>query len=122
MNYHDAVTDVLEKAGRIILPGQAVDVVAAAEQEFARHGTCDARFLEPIERMLSECLQQWTVVQKRAIWRSTEAGQADDIDFDESELPWIDVHLEGELMHHIIDRLSGKGAGDNNAERDQEPW
>ena len=33
MDYHDAVTAVLEKAARIILPGEPVDVVASAERE-----------------------------------------------------------------------------------------
>ena len=99
-----------------------MDVVASAEREFARHGACDARFIDPIERSLRECLQQWTAAQKHAIWRSTETGQADDIDFDGIEVSWLDMGLEGELMHHIIERLSGKSGDDNQPERDREPW
>ena len=122
MDYHDAVTEVLEKAARIILPGQPVDVVAAAEREFALHGACDRKFIEPIEQALRECLQKWTTAQKRAIWRSTELGEADEIDSDEVEDLCLDLGLEGELLHHLIERLSGKSGDDHDAERDREPW
>ena len=108
MDYHDAVTAVLERAARIILPGHAVDVVAAAEREFAKHGACDAKLMEPIERSLRECLSAWSLEQKRSIWRSTESGQQDEADLDDDlDAQYLDLALEPELLHHVIERLSG---------------
>ena len=113
MNYHDAVTAVLERAGRIILPGHAVDVVAAAEREFEQHGSCDAKFMEPIEQSLRECLEAWSIAQKRSIWRSTEDGQQVEDELDDSlDAQYLDLALEPELLQHVIKRLSGDRKAD----------
>jgi hypothetical protein len=41
MDYDDAVTEVLDKAVRITLPGHRLDVVTIARREFAKRGYCD---------------------------------------------------------------------------------
>jgi len=56
--------------------------------------------------------------QEAAIWRNTEAGQASKAELD-AEPPddslgahYIDMSLEAELLHRIIERLSGGSAND----------
>ena len=50
MDYFDAITEVLEKAQTIRLPPQRVDVVPIARREFAKHGSCDAKFIDLLKK------------------------------------------------------------------------
>ena len=106
MDIGDAIVEILDKARTIKLVRERLDVVTAARRDFAMRGCCDVRFVDPIERTLRKCLRGWTLEQKRAIWLSTAMGAASSSaaeDYDES---MIDMDLEGELMHHIIEKLS----------------
>ena len=128
MDYHVAVDAVLERASRVILPGDAVDVVTMAEREIERHGACDSRFMKPIEHALHECMEIWTIAQKRAIWRSTGSGRESEASLediagldDEIDVQWIDLGLEGELMRRIVERLSG-GSSKDEKNDDDDDW
>jgi len=106
MDYDDAVTEVLDKAARIRLPGHRLDVVTMARREFAKRGYCDSKFIDPIQETLRECIQRWSVIQKRQIWESTETGLQSDVRPDAYPMDSIDMDLEGELMFHVIEYLS----------------
>ena len=107
MYYFDAVAEILNKASDIKPAGRRVDVVTLARREFAKRGYCDAKLIDPIESVLRECLQAWSPEQKRAIWETTETGAASTEDLDAYDPYTIDMQLEGELMHHLIEDLSG---------------
>jgi hypothetical protein len=111
MDYNDAVTEVLDKAARIKLPGHRLDVVSTARREFATRGSCDSKFIDPIEETLRECIQRWSVIQKRQIWESTESGSQSDVRADVYAMDTIDMDLEGELMFHLIEYLSLDSGG-----------
>lgn len=106
MDYCDAISEILDKAGTIKLPGHRFDVVTVARREFAKRGYCDTKFIDPIEETLRKCLQVWTPEQKREIWLSTETGAESDWAVEDYEESSIDMDLEGELLHHIIEELS----------------
>lgn len=106
MDYHDAVTEVLDKAARIKLPGYRFDIVTTARREFAKRGYCDSKFIDPIEKTLRKCIQRWSVIEKREIWESTETGSQSDVRADAYTMNSIDMDLEGELMFHLIEYLS----------------
>src|SRR5437899_2300047 len=74
MDYSDAIDEVLERAAQIRLPGHGLDVVTLAQREFAKRGCCDSKLIDPIERTLEECIDNWSAEQKRQIWESTETG------------------------------------------------
>jgi hypothetical protein len=101
---YDAVNEILDKASQTRLPGCRFRVVAAARREFAKRRCCDAKLIDPIEKTLEECLKRWTAGQKRSIWESTETGAGEDSDSYDPD--GIDMALEGELMHLIIEELS----------------
>jgi hypothetical protein len=105
MDCYDAVNEIFEEASGIKLPGHRINVVAAARRAFAKRGCCDAKFIDPIEKTMKECLKRWTVKQKWAIWTSTESG-AGDTGFDDCDPGSLDLDLEGELMYLIIEELS----------------
>jgi hypothetical protein len=105
MDYFDAVIEILDKASRIKLPGHKISVVTEARRQFGRNGACDAKFIDPIERFLKECLRSWTPEQKRSIWESTEAGAG--LDFEDYDMDSIEMDLEGELLFEIIEELAG---------------
>lgn len=106
MDYLDAIGEVLDKAAAVKLRGYKIDVVTAARREFATRGCCKSKLIDPIERILKECLQHWSPEQKRDIWLSTETGAGRHRDFDAYALSSIDMELEGELMYHLIEDLS----------------
>ena len=106
MGHCDAINEVLDKAGTIKLPRHRLDVVTVARREFAKRGACDAKFIDPIEATLRDCLRGWTLAQKREIWLSTETGAGSDCAAEDFEESSIDMDLEGELMYHIIEELS----------------
>ena len=106
MDYLDAIGEVLDKAAAVKLPGYRIDVVTAARREFSKRGCCMSKLVDPIERILRECLQQWSAQQKRDIWLSTEAGAGRDREFDGYALSSIEMGLEGELMYHLFEVLS----------------
>jgi len=68
MNYMDAIDEVLDKATNVKLRGYRVDVVTAARREFTKRGGCDSKLIDPIERILKDCLDHHgTWEQKRDI-------------------------------------------------------
>jgi len=95
MDYNDAVTEVLDKAARIRLPGHRLDVVTIARREFAKRGYCDSKFIDPIEETLRECIQGWSVIRKRQIRESTETGLQSGVRVDAYTMDSIDMDLEG---------------------------
>jgi len=105
MDCYDAVNEILEEASGIKLPGHRINVVSAARREFAKHGFCDSKLVDPIEKTMKECLKRWTAEEKWKIWTSTESG-AGDTDFDPCEPGSLDMDLEGELMYLLIEELS----------------
>jgi hypothetical protein len=106
MDYLDAIEEVLEEASGIKLPGHRLDVVTIARREFSKRGTCDIRYIDPIEETIGECIRRWSAAQKREIWESTETGMQSDVGSDAYTPDSIDMDLEGELMYHLIERLS----------------
>lgn len=114
MDYNDAVTEVLDK-----LPGHRLDVVTIAQREFAKRGYCDSKFIDTIEETLRECIQRWSVIQKRQIWESTETGLQSDMRADAYTMDSIDMDLEGELMFHLIEYLS-PDSGDGPTDPDED--
>ena len=118
MDCYDAISEILDQAASVRRRGHKVDVVTAARREFAKRGACDAKVIDPIERILRECLRRWSWEQKRGIWLSTETGAESDIDFDAIAESSIDMELEGELMYHLINELSPR---DRRAESDSDP-
>jgi len=106
MDYCDAINEILHNAQTIKLSSHRLDVVALARREFAKHGCCDAKFIDPIEKTLKNCLRGWTLEQKREIWLSTETGAQSDWAVEDYEESSIDMDLERELMSHIIEELS----------------
>jgi hypothetical protein len=106
MDYNDAVAEVLDKAARIKLPGHRLDIVTIVRREFGKHGYCDSKFIDPIEEAVRECIQRWSVIQKRQIWESTETGLQSDVRADAYTVDSIDMDLEGELMFHVMEYLS----------------
>jgi hypothetical protein len=119
MDYRDAIDEILDKAETIKLPQQQLDVVTVARREFAKHGCCDAKFIDPIEGTLRNCLRGWTLEHKREIWLSTETGAESDWAVEDYEESSIDMDLEGELLHHIIEELSPRRSR-NDAEGNDE--
>jgi hypothetical protein len=117
MDYLDAIDEVLEEAATIKLPGHRLDVVTIARREFRKRGTCDSKYIDPMEQTIQECIRRWSVAQKREIWESTETGMQSDVGFDAYTPDSIDMDLEGELMYHLIERLSPARKG-NVPERD----
>lgn len=113
MYYFDAVAEILDKASDIKPTGRRIDVVTLARREFAKRGCCDSSLIDPIERILRERLQSWSLEQKRAIWETTETGAASAEDFDAYDPYTIDMQLEGELMHHLIEDLAGADRADD---------
>jgi hypothetical protein len=106
MDYCDAISEILDKAGTIKLPQHRLDVVTVARREFAKRGYCNTKFIDPIEGTLRNCLRSWTLERKREIWLSTETGAGSDCAVEDYEESSIDMDLEGELMAHIIEELS----------------
>jgi len=106
MNYSEAVEEILQKAAHIKLPNHRSDVVTLARRGFARKGSCDSDFIQPIEQIIRECIHCWTVAQKQGIWTSTETGMASKRKFNSCTPESIDTDLEGELKYHVIQSLS----------------
>jgi len=119
MDYCDAISEILDKAGTIKLPQQRLDVVTLARRELGKRGHCDTKYIDPIEETLRKCLQGWTLEQKREIWLSTETGAGSDCAVEDYEESSIDMDLEGELLHHIIEELSPRKSR-HEAEGDDE--
>ena len=119
MDYNDAVTEVLDKAARIRLPGHRLDVVSIARRQFAKCGYCDSKFIYPIEETLRECIQRWSGAQKRQIWKSTEAGLQPDVRVEAYTMDSVEMDLEGELMFHLMDYLSSD-LGDEPTDPDED--
>ena len=120
MDLGDAVLEILEKAEQIKLPGRRLGVVTIARREFAKRGVCDSKFIDPIERVMMECLQAWTMEQKRDLWLSTESGLNSQLPFEDYDEVSIDMDLEGELMFHIIEALSPRKKGNRRDELDDD--
>jgi hypothetical protein len=118
MDLADAVDEVLERAEQIKLPGRRLDVVTIARREFAKRGVCDSKFIDPIENVMKECLRTWTMEQKRQIWLSTETGFDNSQAFEDYDEGSIDLHLEGELMFHLIEALSPRKRNNRRDEMD----
>jgi hypothetical protein len=119
MDYLDAIDKVLDKAATVKLRGYRVDVVTAARREFTRRGCCNSKLIDPIERILKECLQYWSPDQKRDIWLSTETGAECHRDFDTYDLGDIDMALEGELMYYLIEDLAPAGSSRHAPDTDE---
>ena len=64
-------------------------------------------------------MRSWTLEQKREIWLSTEMGAGSDCAVEDYEESSIDMDLEGELLHHIIEELSPRKSR-HQAEGDDE--
>jgi len=118
MDCCDAVDEILEKASRIRLSGHGLNVVSVVRREFARRGCCDAKWIDPIEQAMRDCLKRWTAKQKWAIWTSTESGAAD-TDFDACDPGSLDMDLEGELMYLLIEELSPPHRRDDSDDSDE---
>jgi hypothetical protein len=118
MDCYDAVDEILEKASRIRLSGHRLNVVSAARREFAKRGCCDAKWIDPIEKTMKECLKRWTVKEKWAIWTSTENGAGHTV-FDACDPGSLDMDLEGELMCLLIEDLSPPHRRDNSDDSDE---
>ena len=121
MDYCDAINEVLDRAGNIKLPGHRLDVVTVAKREFAKRGCCDSKFIDPIERMVRECIRDWTIIEKREIWESTETGAQSDVSFDDYTSDSIDMDLEGELMYYLIEQLSPHTDDDRTDKDEYDP-
>ena len=106
MDYGDAINEVLDRGRNIKLPGYRLDVVTVARREFAKRGYCDFKFIEPIERMVRECIRDWTILQTREIWESSETGASSEAGYEDYTSGSIDMDLESELMYHLIEHLS----------------
>ncbi len=109
MDYEAAIAQVLEDAGRVVLPGESVDVVTLVERDFARQGYCDHQLVAVIEEALRQRLAQWSVGDKRAIWVTLVASGAindSEESIDDYPAGSIDLTIEGELMYLITERLS----------------
>ena len=105
MYYFDAVNEILNKASRVRLPGDRFNVVVMARRAFDRRGSCDAKFIDPIEKTPRVCLRSWTPEQRRKIWESTGAGSS--ANFEDYDLSSIELDLEGELLNELIEELAG---------------
>lgn len=99
MNQADAIKEILEKASRIKLPGQKVDVVTRARCEFRKNGGCHTEISDQIEHTIKTCVQGWTREQKQGIWETSVEGLC----FHEQTEEWIDRVLETELLYRIVD-------------------
>ncbi|MEX1231340.1 MAG: hypothetical protein WEB58_13930 [Planctomycetaceae bacterium] len=106
MHYLDAIDEIIAKATRIKLPGDRANIVAMARRAFKKGGTCGAQYIDPMERILRECIREWSMEQKREIWESTETGIENSADFDNYMPESIDLDLDGELMYHLIQHLA----------------
>ncbi|MEX0724850.1 MAG: hypothetical protein WD065_01190 [Planctomycetaceae bacterium] len=106
MHYLDAIAEIINKATFIKLPGDRLNVVAMARRAFKKNGGCSAHYIDPMERILRECIREWSLEQKREIWESTETGMESSVDFDDLMPEGIDLDLEGELMYHLIEFLA----------------
>jgi hypothetical protein len=106
MDYDDAIFEILRKARTIKLPRQRLDVVTIARREFAKHGSCDAKFIAPIEETVRGCLRSWTLEQKSEIWLSTETAAESDHSSGDYDDEMLDMVLEDELLYYLIEELS----------------
>ena len=106
MNYSDAVTEILKRAGQIKLADQNSDVVTLARREFTKKGRCHSEVVQAIEQVVKECIHCWTVEQKRGIWETTETGKQSKKKFASHTPNAINTDLEGELMYHLVESLS----------------
>ncbi|MGH7970679.1 MAG: hypothetical protein ACREIC_18285 [Limisphaerales bacterium] len=61
MDYCDAIAEILDQAATIKLPRKRLDGVTLARREFERRGCCSAKFIDPIEETLRNCLRMWTL-------------------------------------------------------------
>ena len=119
MDYNQAIDEILELASRIKPPGRRLDVVTIVEREFAKQGYCNFKFIELIEQVLRQRIQQWSRQQKREIWQSTEIGLQHRDDFECYTPDSIDMDLESELLHYLGERLS-PATGEKDTERDDD--
>ena len=69
---------------------------------------------------MKECLETWTTEQKQDLWLSTEAGLNSQASFEDYDEGSIDMDLEGELMHHLIEALSPRKRGNRHDEMDDD--
>ena len=109
MDFDEAIAQVIDDAGRVVLPGKRIDVVTRVERDFARKGYCDHELIEVIEEVLRRRLAGWSRADKRGIWKSLATfGAIDETDsgFDDHTEDSVDMTLEGELMYLIIEQLS----------------
>jgi len=118
MDYDDAIFEILDKAGTIKLPRQRLDVVTIARREFATKGSCDAKFIVPIEETLKECLRSWTPEQKWEIWLSTERAAESDDSAGDSDDEMLDMILNDELLYHLIEELSPRDNRNDAEDKD----
>jgi hypothetical protein len=103
----DAITEILDQAKSIKLAGQRYNVVAMARREFAKNGTCSSKFIDPIEKIIRERIETWTLDQKRELWLSTESGEWAEEPIEDYHEASIDMELEAELLDLILKELSG---------------
>jgi hypothetical protein len=108
MDYEEAIACVLDDASRIKLRGSRLDVVTRVRRDFAKQDYCDYQLVAKIEEALRRKLMQWSETQKRDICKSLplSADSPTSEDFDDYTEGSIDMHLEGELMYLITERLS----------------
>jgi hypothetical protein len=101
MDYNDAVTEVLDKAARIRLPGHRLDVVTIARREFANADTAILNSLIPSRRHFESALR-WSMIQKRQIWESTETGLQSDVRVDSYTMDSIDMGGRTDVSSHRV--------------------
>ena len=99
MNQADAIKEILEKASRIKLPGQSLDVVTLARCEYIKNGGCNTDLSAQIEHTIKKCVRGWTAKQKQGIWETSVEGLC----FYEQTAEWLDEVLKTELLYRIID-------------------
>jgi hypothetical protein len=107
MDAYEATSRILDIASRVVLPTDKKDVVSIARSQFSRFGHCDAKYVDPIEAVITELLDQWSWQEKAGIWQSMNTSEGEPFDPDEI-YPGIDLTLHDELLGYVIEELSAR--------------
>jgi hypothetical protein len=106
MDYTDPVSQIIDRASQIVLPQDSEDIVSIARSQFSQFHYCDAKYVESIEGVIAQILEESSWEQKDQIWRSLDTSAGEPFDPDEI-YPGIDLTLQIELLDCVTDELSG---------------